>query len=261
MMSSYLIWMLLSRLTGSFWAPYAILLGGAWLLQHFTLGVLPTPLRIWNRFLRSRRLERDIVVNPHNRAARFELADLLVGQRRYMRAVEVLKPNLVAGDDDAATLFLMGQACAGAGHADQAETFFKEALEREPEFRQGAIQLELGRLRLWLGDNKGAREALEKFCAKRHGTVEGRALLARAVAAEGDLPGAKNLLDAAWHDYATAPAFIQRQERLWAWRIKPWRPVVLALAAIAAVLVLGRMVQSYGASQAQARQDFDQIDQ
>jgi tetratricopeptide (TPR) repeat protein len=236
MMSKWLLWMLLTSLTGS---PVLSLVGVIALVlvvNHFTVRFLPSPLRLLGRWRRGTQLERMLLANPHDRRARFELADIRVGQRRYGAAVEVLKPNLAAGDEDADTLYLLGVASLGAGQAPQGELLLDEAEKLNPDYRMGAIELERGRWRLARGEVKGAVEALERFCKGRHGTVEGRVLLAKALEKSGRDADAALMRDEAWKDYVAAPGFQRRRERLWAWRARPSRPLMYAAAV---VLVLG----------------------
>jgi len=228
------IWLalLLSRLIGS---PMLVVLGlvlaGGWAAEQLAPGAAAGPLRHFRRWQRSRALFRELSINEHNRRARFELADILCEQRRYARALDFLKPNVAAGDDDVATLLLMGVAADGAGYRAQAETFLLEARARDASYRMGAIDLELGRGRLRAGDFAGAKAALETFCQARKGSVEGKVLLARALAGLGESAPAAEMRRQAWADYRSAPRFIRRQERAWAWRLQPWRPIALVLAA------------------------------
>jgi tetratricopeptide (TPR) repeat protein len=233
----YFQYLILSWLTGNPILAMAILFFGYWFADRFTLGILPDPVRWVRRFFKVGKLRRVIAANPHDRRSRFELADLLVGQRRYREALELLRPNIEAGDEDPSTLFLMGLACYGSGHAGQGEVFFTHAEEADPKFRLGAIDLERGRWRLAKGDAKGAIEALERFVGLRKGTIEGRVLLSRATAAAGNDGKAALIREDAWKEYVTAPRFQRRVERLWAWRAKPSRPFTYAvLIAMVAVL-------------------------
>lgn len=236
MMSKYFLWMILMSLTHSPVLSLVLVFGVAWAVDRFTVGLLPSPLRWVGRWRRAGQLERMLMANPHDRRARFELADLRVGQRRYAAAVEVLKPNLAAGDEDVDTLFLLGVASLGAGQTAQGELLLDEAEKLNPDYRLGSIELERGRWRLARGDVKGALEALERFCKGRHGTVEGRVLLAKALDKSGRDADAALMRDEAWKDYVSAPGFQRRRERSWAWRARPSRPI--AYAALAA-LVLG----------------------
>lgn len=231
-MSRYFQWIILSSLTGSPVGAIAILLFVWYGLDQFTFQVLPNPFRLFNRWRRMGRLQNTIVINPNDRRARLELADLYVGQRRFSAAVDLLKPNVEAGDDDATTMFVLGVACLGAGRAEQGEIFLNAAREADPTYRLGSIDLELGRWRLARGDAAGAREPLERFCQTRRGTVEGKVLLARAIEAAGDSAGAARMRDSAWIEYASSPLFQRRQERFWAWRAKPMRPVTYLVVAL-----------------------------
>jgi tetratricopeptide (TPR) repeat protein len=241
-MGRYFQWIILTALTGSPILSLLILLVFWFAVDRFTLGLLPDPVRWVMRLRRTWQLERTLTGNPHDRRSRFELAELYIGQRRYKNAVNVLKPNLEAGDDDAPTLFAMGLACYGAGHFEQAEVFLGAAEEHDPGFRLGAIELERGRWRLRHGDPKGAREALERFVHQRKGTIEGRVLLGRAMLAEGNEPQAALMQEEAWKEYVSAPRFQRRVERFWAWRAKPWRPVAYAAALLLAGAAFGRFV-------------------
>jgi tetratricopeptide (TPR) repeat protein len=229
--------MILSALTGSPVGAIVILFVFWYGLDRFTFQLLPNPLRWINRWRRQSQLRNTIAINPNDRRARLELSDLLVGQRRFAPAVELLKPNVEAGDDDATTLFVLGVACLGSGRTEQGEIFLEAARDADPTYRLGSIDLELGRWRLARGDAAGALEPLQRFCDTRRGTVEGKVLLARAVAAKGDAPGAARLRDAAWDEYVSSPVFQRRQERFWAWRARPSRPltygVVLLLLGLA----------------------------
>jgi predicted Zn-dependent protease len=213
-----------------------------WVMDRFTLRLLPNPFRVIGRWRRVGKLRRVLTQNPHDRRSRLELADLLVEQRRFRAAVEVLRSNIEAGDDDVFTLFVMGTACAGAGFYEQAEVFLGEARRVDPKFRTGQIDLELAKMRLARRDAAGARAALDELLVHRVSTVEGRFLLSQALAMLGDREGAEKARDQAWRDYVSAPGFQRRRERFWAWRVQPWRPAVYLVAVLLALFVLVRVV-------------------
>jgi hypothetical protein len=241
-MSQWMLWVLLSWITGS---PITALgvLALLWLLgDRVTFRVLPDPLRPFRRWGRTATLRRALAVNPHDRRARLELAGLLLDERRSREAAEVLAPNVEAGDDDVHTSFTMGAALARTGAYERAERFLAAAQAREPGFRMGEIDLEVGRMRVRRGDAAGARGPLGRVVAERPGTVEGRFWLARALAADGDAAGAARVRDDAWREYTALPRFRRQHERPYAWRIRPWRPALVALAVLVAVLFLARGV-------------------
>ncbi|ACG71665.1 Tetratricopeptide TPR_4 [Anaeromyxobacter sp. K] len=239
-MSKLLLFYLLVQLTGSPLGALALLLAVWWATDRMTVGVLPDPLRGVARWRRRLQLARALEVNPHDRRARLELADLLLAGRRPARAAQVLRPNVEAGDEDAHTAFLMGAALGRSGQAEPAERALAVARAADPDFRAGEIDLELGRQRLGRGDAAGAREALERLLVERPGSVEGRLWLARALDKLGDQDGARRRREEGWREYVSLPRFHRKHERPFAWRLQPWRPaavalgVVLVLAAVAA---------------------------
>ena len=234
-MSTWLWWLLLSWLTGSPLTAGAILLVAWWLGDRATFRVLPDPFRIFGRSRRIAQLRRGLAANPSDRRARFELATLLLDSRRPGAAAEALRPNIEAGDDDVHTAYTMGAALARSGHGEAAERVLKLARQADPDFRSGEIDLELGRLRVVRRDFAGAREPLERLLAVRPGTVEGRYWLARALASAGQRAEARRIAADAWREYAGLPRFQRARERPFAWRLRPWRPAIVAAVVLVAL--------------------------
>ena len=195
----------------------AALLPGRFTLLWRTRGAL-VRLRERSRRFRLRSL---LDLNPHDRRARHELASLALRVGRAQEALELLKPNIAAGDHDWETLILMGRACFGAGFPAQAEVFLAEAKADEPARSMGEVDLELGRGLLDAGDARRALEALERLCLERPGTVEGRVLCARAQAKLGDRTAARALREQAFAQWRSAPRFVRRRDRAWAFRVQP----------------------------------------
>jgi len=245
-MSKWILWVFLTLLTGSPFLSLGLIVLIVFVADRFTWQVLPSPVRLLKRFQRAGELASTILTNPHERRARHELADIRVEQRRYAEAVDILKPNLEAGDEDVDTLYLLGVAYLGAGDAQRGELLLDEAAKLDPGHKLGGIDLERGRFRLKRGDVAGAVEALGRYCQVRHGTVEGRYLLAKALAQAGQGAEAKQMRDQAWTEYVAAPRFQRRRERKWAWRARPSRPLMYA-AALALVLgLLGSLLPQFG---------------
>ena len=239
-MTKWMSWLLLTLLTGSPFVSLLIILG-AWLsLDRFTLQILPDPIQGFARTKRAGRLVRTIEHNPHDRRSRRELADIYVQQRRFAKADEMIRFNIEAGDEDPSTLFVAGVAKAGLRDRQPAENLLESLREKEPGYRMNAIDLELGRMYLALGDHAAAA-ALERLCQARPGSVEGKALLARALKKKGELEKAREVAAQAWKDYVSAPGFQRRKERYWAWRLRPWRPALYGAVFMAVVFTLGQI--------------------
>jgi tetratricopeptide (TPR) repeat protein len=233
----YLKWLILSRLMGSPLGALAVLIVGGFVVDRFTLGLLPRPLRGIGRWSRRLELRRILRNNPRDRRARFELADQLQ-RSRPATAMELLRVNLEAGDTDPGTLLVMAVACFRAHHSEQAEVFLREAIKEAPQFRNGALWLELGRGQLEAGDARGAVDSLRELLLLRPGSIEGKVLLGRALTGIDDTAGAAALRRQAWEDYRSAPLFQRREQRLWAYRAQPWRavPWVLGLVLLIAIV-------------------------
>jgi tetratricopeptide (TPR) repeat protein len=255
-MSQWMLWVLLSWLTGSPLTALLVLAVFWWLGDRATFRVLPDPLRGFHRRRRIAGLRRTLAANPHDRRARLELANLLLDVRRPQEAAEVLRPNVEAGDDDVHTSFAMGAALARSGQVERAEHFLAAARARDPAFRMGEIDLEVGRMRVRDGDAAGALEPLARVVAERPGTVEGRFWFARALALRGDAPGAARARDEAWREYVALPRFRRQHERAFAWRLRPWRPALIAVTvALAAALVLRAVLPAFSEARSSGTQE------
>ena len=78
----------------------------------------------------------------------------------------------------------------------------------------------------------------------RPGTVQGRWLLARVLAELGNDEGASRMKDAAYREYTALPRFRRSEERPFAWRARPSRPLAVAVAVFAAVGLLFALAAS-----------------
>jgi tetratricopeptide (TPR) repeat protein len=241
-MSGYLQWIILSSLTGSPVGAAAFLFIFWFAVDRFTFGLFPDPVRWFMRRRREARLRRMLQWNENDRRARGELAELLVARGKFEQGLELLRKNLEAGDTDLNTAFSMGLAAYGAGHREQAEKLLAHVQEEDPDFRMHEVDLVLGRYRLKAGDFAGAKKSLEVLLQARKGSVEGRVLLARALEGLKDDGAAALVKDAAWAEYAMAPMFQRRKERFWAWRARPSRPALYALALVCGLALAGRFV-------------------
>jgi hypothetical protein len=252
--STWLQWIILSALTGSPLGSAVFLLVFWLVVDRFTLGILPDPLRWVMRWRRASSLERTLLGNPHDGRARLELAGLYVDRAKYKPAVDLLKPNLEKGDHDPQTLFTMGVACIGAGYVEQGEKLLESVDEASPGFRVHEVELMRGRFRLARKDFAGAKVALERLVSARAGTIEGRVLLARALDGLGDDGAAALMKDAAWNEYVSAPGFQRRKERLWAWRARPSRPATYLFITILALTLFATLAAPGLNAWASARQ-------
>lgn len=258
MFSTYILWIILSSILRNPILAGVAVLAIVFITDRFAIGVLPDPFGVIKRWRRTARLQRTLLQNKNDRKARYELAEIYVAKKKFQLAVDTLKPNLEAGDDDAHTLFVMGVACLGANHSQQGETFLEAAEAQDPNFRMGDIDLERGRYRIERKDYKGAIEALRRFMQKRESSIEGSYLLAKALELSGDDASAALERQSTWKHYVSAPGFQRKRERRWAWKAKPSRPLLYGTLAALGLFAFFRFASPYIASEARdARQSYD----
>lgn len=241
-LSTWMLWSLISIITGNPLLAAGVVLVLWFLGDRATFRVLPDFGRWFGRRERAAKLRQTLDVNPHDRRARFALAELQLERGAPREAAALLRSNYEAGDRDVFTLAALGTALARMGSHEEAERLLADARRLDPEFRMGDLDLVLGKMRLDLGDVAGAREPLTRLLTTRPGTVEGRYHLARVLDRLGDAPGAARLREEAWREYAQQPRFRRREDRRWAWRIRPWRPALVALAVLLALLLAGQAI-------------------
>jgi hypothetical protein len=238
--SSFLLFSLLALVTGNPLLAALIVLAAWWLGDRATFRVLPDPFHGLSRWRRRGELRAQLQVNPHDRRARFELAESLLESGRPAAAAAALRPNLEAGDEDVRTAHLWGAALGRSGDHAGGERALLMARAAEPGFRAGELDLELGRLRVAGRDFAGAVEALERLLVVRPGSVEGRFWLVRALEGLGRRDEAATRRAEAWREYVALPRFQRSRQRWYAWRLQPARPAVLALGLVLGAALLLR---------------------
>jgi hypothetical protein len=72
--------------------------------------------------------------------------------------------------------------------------------------------------------------------------VAGRYWLARALETCGDAAGARRAREEGWREYTALPRFRRRQERPFAWRLRPSRPALVAVAVVVGLALVLRGV-------------------
>lgn len=215
-----------------------------WLLADQARLRRSTPWRWFRRRSAVAKLRQQLALNPHNRDARFGLAEHLVGRGQADKAYGMLEKNLAAGDDDDETLTLAGKAAFASSRDDAAqrgEQHLDAARTRASSFRRSTIDLELGRGRLRHGRFEQARAALESSIVGQPGSVEAHVLLSQSYAGLGEAGKADEARAHAWRLYKEAPLFRRGAQRPWAWRAKPSAAVAYygAVAALVVMAVLG----------------------
>jgi tetratricopeptide (TPR) repeat protein len=154
-------------------------------------------------------------LNPADASAHYNLG-LLHQQRkeygeartRFLRAVEI-------DPEETDAHYQLGRIARAEGRFPDAITHFGETVSRDDSHAQHEIWREVGATYLAAGQFDDARDALERFLARRPSDPEALYLMGRATAGAGDLRGAKEWMQRCVEAVRTAPAYKYRADKRW----------------------------------------------
>jgi tetratricopeptide (TPR) repeat protein len=154
-------------------------------------------------------------LNPADASAHYNLG-LLHQQRkeygearsRFLRAVEI-------DPEETDAHYQLGRIARAEGRLPEAITHFGEAVSRDDSHAQHEVWREVGATYLAAGQFDDARDALERFLARRPSDPEALYLMGRVAAGAGDLRGAKEWMQRCVEAVRTAPAYKYRADKRW----------------------------------------------
>ena len=154
-------------------------------------------------------------LNPADASAHYNLG-LLHQQRkeygeartRFLRAVEI-------DPEETDAHYQLGRIERAEGRLSEAITHFGEAVSRDDAHAQHEIWREVGATYLAAGQFDDARDALERFLARRSSDPEALYLMGRVTAGQGDLRGAREWMQRCVEAVRTAPAYKYRADKRW----------------------------------------------
>lgn len=219
----WILWMIL----GNPVLALLVLVVGFFLLDRVALGLLPPIVGAWLNVSRAARLSAAVAANPHDRPARRAFAELCVQRRQFAKAGGLLEPVLTDRRVKAeAGAFLVGaEAWLGAGDLDRAGACVEAAREGARTNQYYDVSMLTGRILEAAGRLPEAAVAYAEAVDLSQGRVEPRVRWWRVLRATGETQRALEVRRSAWQAYREAPFFQQRQERRWAWRANPARPL------------------------------------
>ena len=241
-MSNWINFSILWMLTGSPVAAAVILLLAYAIADWYAFGFLRGVAHAVADFHCGRRPRLVLLHNPHDRKARADLGDVLVSQRRYRRAIAIVKPLADENPHDLNALYMLGVACLATGRVREGEIFLGEVYEADPGYRDCAALLQLGRFRVRRGDGSAA-EPLRRYLETHPHHVEARFLLSQACVLARDHAAAAAERARCWREYETELPYQRRRDRIWAWRARPSRPLIYAAAACCGIALVGAALQ------------------
>ena len=154
-------------------------------------------------------------LNPADASAHYNLGLLHQGRKeyaearaRFLRAVEI-DPN----ETDAH--YQLGRIARAENQLPDAIKHFGEVVGRDDAHAQHEVWREVGATYLAAGQFSDARDALERFLARRPSDPEALYLMGRAAAGLGDARGAKEWMQRCVEAVRTAPAYKYRADQRW----------------------------------------------
>jgi tetratricopeptide (TPR) repeat protein len=220
MVSKFLLFGLLTFLTGSPWTALLVVLAVYLLFDFQYLGFARSAVGRIKSFGEIRELQTDVELNPHNAAALNDLGRLLILNGRAPESVAPLERAIKRLDDSDETNYYLGLAYLKTGKEREGEAHILKALELNPRFRYGEPYLRLGEQYLHEGRYDDALAMLRKQGEIHTSSVEGLYQLGETHRRMGDLVQARDAYQKSMAAFRQSPRYKRREERPWAWRAR-----------------------------------------
>jgi len=154
-------------------------------------------------------------LNPADASAHYNLAlihqqrgELEAARERFQKAVDI-------DADETDAHYQLGRIARAQNKWPEAIEHFSKVVESDDAHAQHEIWREIGATYLAAGQYEDARDALEKFLARRTSDPEGLYLMGRAHAGLGHQREAKSAMQACIEAVKSAPAYKYRAEKRW----------------------------------------------
>jgi tetratricopeptide (TPR) repeat protein len=202
------IWILLAnRLIGS---PFILLMLFLLLRGYFTSVVSNQRARAAFK----QNLEA-ATINPRDSSAHYNLGlihqqrgELSEARERFHRAIDI-------DEDELDAHYQLGRIARTQGRLAEAIGHFEQVVQRDQSHAQNEIWREIGATYVAAGQYADARDALQRFLARRENDPQGLYLMGRAHAGLGDNQEAASSMQACIEAVKTAPAYKYRTEKRW----------------------------------------------
>src|SRR5687768_2507597 len=154
-------------------------------------------------------------LNPADASAHYNLGlfhqqrkEHAEARERFLRAVEI-------DPEETDAHYQLGRIARAGGRLADAIAHFGEVVTRDDSHAQHEVWREVGATYLAAGQFADARDALERFLARRQSDPEALYLMGRAAAGLGDAGGAKEWMQRCVEAVRTAPAYKYRADKRW----------------------------------------------
>jgi tetratricopeptide (TPR) repeat protein len=219
MSGGWLLFWALTLFTGNPLVALVIVALFVWGGDSWYRGRLRTPMAMFQRAKRIRRLRDDLAANPHDATARGQLGGLLIDRspaeaRDLLQAVHDRYPEM------ALVAFHLGAARLNLGDTEGGARAIEHALSKKPETGYGEPMIRLGDHLRAKGRPAEAAACYRRAIGVVTSSAEAHVKLGWALHAAGDRAGAAAAMRQALEVSQGAPGFKRRVDR--PWRLRAW---------------------------------------
>ncbi|MGD8189590.1 tetratricopeptide repeat protein [Brevibacillus ginsengisoli] len=214
-MSKFLLFSILWWITGSPIAAILVLLFLLYLLDLRFVRLLPNLFKPFQLNRRLTKLKQELRLNPHDTAAKLEVARIYMEKRRYQEALKYLEEIKGVMQDSTEFLSDYGISLIKTGKIEAGEALIKEALAKNPRVKYGEPYLHLSEA--FIHANKTKALAYLEECRSLHSSsVEVVYKMGVIYQQLQQKEQAKRTYAEAVDVYRGLPAYKKRTERRWA---------------------------------------------
>ena len=154
-------------------------------------------------------------LNPADASAHYNLGLLHQERKEYAEARARFQRAVEIDPEETDAHYQLGRIARAEGRLPEAIAHFGEVVSRDDAHAQHEVWREVGATYLAAGQFADARDALERFLARRSSDPEALYLMGRAAAGLGDAGGAREWMQRCVEAVRTAPAYKYRADKRW----------------------------------------------
>lgn len=216
-MSKFMLFFLLSWLTGNPLIAIVILLLIVYFIDRRFVGVFPSISKPFKRLRNISKLRQQLSVNHFDVSSKRELARLLLDKKKFQEAHQLLEEVKPSSESSAEYWNDLGTALIGLGRLEEGESMILHALSLNERVKYGQPYLHLASAFREKEPEKALHYAA-KYGEIQSSSSEACYLLGSLYHSLGRKEDAKRALEESLAIYRSLPKYKKRHERKWAVR-------------------------------------------
>lgn len=216
-MSKFMLFFLLSWLTGNPLIAIVILLLIVYFIDRRFVGVFPSISKPFKRLRNISKLRQQLSVNHFDVSSKRELARLLLDKKKFQEAHQLLEEVKPSSESSAEYWNDLGTALIGLGRLEEGESMILHALSLNERVKYGQPYLHLASAFREKEPEKALHYAA-KYGEIQSSSSEACYLLGSLYHSLGRKEDAKRALEESLSIYRSLPKYKKRHERKWAVR-------------------------------------------